>query len=211
MRGFLRRWRVSLWALLWGTAMWVLLWGSLTWSSVIGGVLVAYLVLVFFPLPRVHFRLKVRPVSLVILILRFIYDVVVSSVHVAWLVVRPGPTVRGVVMDMELAGDDVLLQTMTAEMVTLVPGSVAIDLDARNRILTIHALNVTNRVEAESFRHMVRAQEARILRALHPDAEELLHPRKRREAAERLAWHDEERLAVQEAKRRAAREEDEQT
>src|SRR5699024_5559863 len=116
--------------------------------------------------------------------------------EVAWLVVRPGPPARGRVMDMELAGDDVLLQTLVAEMVCLVPGSIVIDLDARNRIITIHALNVTTRAEAESFRHMVRGQEARVLRALHPDAEELLDPRRRREAEEREAAQDARRLAA---------------
>lgn len=201
MSSFLRRFRVAPWALLWGAVMWVLLWGSLTWGNVIGGVVLAYIVLTVFPLPRVHFRLVVRPVALVILVVRFLYDVVRSSIEVAWLVVRPGPVVRGRVMDMELAGDDVLLQTLVAEMVCLVPGSIVIDLDARNRVLTIHALNVNTRAEAEAFRHMVRAQEARVLRALHPDAEELLHPRLRREAQERLAAHDRERLERQERER----------
>lgn len=194
---FLHRWRVPGWSLVWGTVMWVLLWGSLSWANVIGGLLVAYLVLAAFPLPRVHFRLRPRPVHLVILVVRFLYDVVRSSIEVAWLVVRPGPTVRGRVMDMELAGDDVLLQTLVAEMVCLVPGSIVIDLDARNRIITIHALNVKTRAEAESFRHMVRGQEARVLRALHPDAAELLHPRRRREAEEREAAQDARRLATE--------------
>lgn len=200
-QSFFRRWRVAPWPLLWGVVMWVLLWGSLSWANIIGGLVFAYVVLAVFPLPRVHFRLTVRPWPLVVLVARFLFDVVKASLEVAWLVVRPGPPARGRVMDMELAGDDVLLQTLVAEMVCLVPGSIVIDLDARNRVLTIHALNVTNRAEAEAFRHMVRAQEARVLRALHPNAEELLHPRRRREAEERLRAHDEERLARQEARR----------
>lgn len=203
---FVRRWRVSPQAMLWGVVMWVLLWGSLSWANVIGGVVVAYVVLAVFPLPLVHFRLRVRPWPLVVLIVRFLYDVVRASVEVAWLVVRPGPPVRGRVMDMELAGDDVLLQTLVAEMVCLVPGSIVIDMDARNRVLTIHALNVSNRAEAEAFRHMVRAQEARVLRALHPNAEELLDPRRRWEAEARLVAHDAERLSHQED-RRARRDE----
>lgn len=183
----LRRWRVSLGGLAWLAAVWVLLWGALNWGNVLGGLVFGYLVLAFFPLPRVHFRLRPRPWGVVVLLARFLYDVLRASVEVSWLAVRPGKPVRGVVMDMELVGDDVLLQTLTAEMVALVPGSVVIDLDSRERVLTIHALGVRTRAEAERVRHRVRAQEARVLRALHPDAAELLHPRRRREAQARIA------------------------
>lgn len=183
----LRRWRVSVGGLVWLAAVWVLLWGTLSWGNVLGGLVFGYLVLAFFPLPRVHFRLRPRPWAVTVLVSRFLFDVVRASVEVSWLAIRPGRPVRGVVMDMELVGDDVLLQTLTAEMVALVPGSVVIDLDSRARVLTIHALGVRTRAEAERVRHRVRGQEARVLRALHPDAAELLHPRRRREAQARIA------------------------
>lgn len=182
-----RRWRISPWALLWLTLVWVLLWGHLTMMSVISGLVVGFLVLALFPLPHIRLRLRARPIGLVVLTARFLHDLVRASIEVTWLAIRPGPVTRGVVMDMELVGDEPLLQTLTAEMVALVPGSVVIDLDSRSRILTIHALDVSTRTEAEKVRHRVRAQEARVLRALHPDAEELLHPRRRREAQRRAA------------------------
>lgn len=186
-RPWWHRWRVPVGGLVWLTLVWVLLWGSLTWGNVLLGVLLAYLVLLAFPLPAVHLRLRPRPLPLVVLVGRFLWDVVRASVEVAWLAVRPGRTVRGVVMDMELVGDEEILQVLTAEMVALVPGSVVIDLDPESRVLTLHALDVRTRAEAERVRHRVRAQEARVLRALHPDAAELLHPRRRREAQRRAA------------------------
>ncbi|WP_405039071.1 Na+/H+ antiporter subunit E [Serinicoccus sp. LYQ92] len=172
--------RVSPWGVLWLTVVWVLLWGTLDLLNLLGGVLIALLVLVLFPLPRVELRLRVRPLGLLVLLGRFLLDLVRASVEVAWLSVRPGPVASGVVMDLELAGDDPLLQTLTAEMVSLVPGSVVIDLDSGSRVLTLHALNVSTRHQAEKVRHKVRAQEARVLRALHPDPTSLLDPRRRR-------------------------------
>lgn len=171
---------VSPWALTWLTVVWVLLWGSLDPLNILGGVLAGLLVLLLFPLPRVELRLRVRPWRIVLLLGRFLIDLVRASVEVSWLSVRPGPVVSGVVMDLELAGDDPLLQTLTAEMVSLVPGSVVIDLDPATRLLTLHALDVRTRAQAERVRHKVRAQEARVLRALHPDPESLLDPRRRR-------------------------------
>ncbi|WP_298889968.1 Na+/H+ antiporter subunit E [uncultured Serinicoccus sp.] len=171
---------VSPWGLLWLTVVWVLLWGSLNVLNLLGGLLVALLVLVLFPLPRVDLHLRVRPLGLLVLLGRFLLDLVRASVEVAWLSVRPGPVATGVVMDLQLATDDPLLQTLTAEMVSLVPGSVVIELDPGNRVLTLHALNVRTRHQAEQVRHKVRAQEARVLRALHPDPASVLDPRRHR-------------------------------
>lgn len=174
--------RLSWWSVSWLTVVWVLLWGSPSAVVVAGGVLTALLVLVVFPLPRVRVRLRLRPWAFVVLVSRFLADVVVASFQVAWLTVRPGPTIRGAVMDLELAGDDELLQTITAEMTALVPGTVVIDLEPSTRLLTLHALDVSTPRQAKAVRRRVLGQEARVLRALDPRAEQLLNPRTRKEA-----------------------------
>ncbi|MFK5634344.1 Na+/H+ antiporter subunit E [Ornithinimicrobium sp. LYQ103] len=170
----------------WLTLVWMILWGNLGLMTLVSGLVVAVVVLVVFPLPRVRVALVVRPLATLLLVGRFLADVVVASTQVAWLTVRPGIPPGGIVMDLELAGDDELLQTITAEMVGLVPGTVVIDLDPGDRLLTLHALDVTSRRQAQVVRQRVLAQEARVLRAFHPDPASLLDPRRRREA-ERLA------------------------
>lgn len=199
MRFFsLRRLSVSPWALIWLTLVWVLLWGEFNAMNILGGLVVGMVVLVVFPLPHVRIRLRPRLIPLIILVLRFLYDLVRSSVEVAWMTVRRRPNAVGVVMDLELAGDDALLQTLTAQMATLVPGSVAIDVDPENRLLTLHALGVRTRADAERMRRTVRGQEARILRALHPDAEELLNPHLRRERQRKAAADETDRIGDEE-------------
>lgn len=163
--------------------VWVTLMGEVTLGNVIAGLLVALFVQLVFPLPSVTVGLRFRPIAFLILTLRFLWDMTVASVQVAWLSVRPGPTVSGVVVDLRLRSDNDLFQTMTAEMVALVPGTVVIDLDSERRILTLHLLDVTTRREAEVIRHRVMAQEARVLRALDPDPDALLNPRRRREVS----------------------------
>lgn len=202
---FPHRWRVSPWAVLWLTLVWVMLWGAVTPITVVGGALVAVLLLALFPLPHIFVRLRPRPWPLVVLVSRFLYDLVTASIEVAWLALRPGPPPGGVVMDMELMGDDELLQVLTGEMVTLVPGSVVIELDPATRVLTIHALDVRTRQEAERMRRRVRGQEARVLRALHPDAEALLDPRRRREAQQRAAERGPVTEAAEEVRERDGR------
>lgn len=179
MNGRLSRRRVSWGSALWLTAVWVLLWGVPTPVTVVGGLLVAVVVLLLFPLPRVQVRFVVRPLATAVLLGRFLYDLGVASLEVSWLAIAHGPSTRGAVMDIELAGDEELLQTITAEMVALVPGTVVIDLEPHQRLLTLHALNVTNLKEAQTVRRRVLAQEARVLRAFHPDPGSALDPRRR--------------------------------
>lgn len=174
---------ISLAPLLMLTTVWVLLMGQVTLGNIVAGVLVASFVQLIFPLPSVTLGVRFRPVAFVILTVRFLWDMTAASIEVAWLAVRPGPVVHGVVVDLRLRSDNDLFQTITAEMVALVPGTVVIDLDGERRILTLHLLNVTTRQQAEAIRHQVLGQEARVLRAFDPDPEAVLNPRRRREGS----------------------------
>ncbi len=51
-------------------AVWLALWGEVTTGLVVGGILLAVLVLVLFPLPPLQFRLGFHPWSMVVLISR---------------------------------------------------------------------------------------------------------------------------------------------
>lgn len=165
------------------TTVWVLLMGEVTVGNVVAGLLVAFVVQLVFPLPSVTVGVSFRPIGFLVLALRFLWDMATASVQVAWLTVRPGPPVSGVVVDLRLRSDNDLFQTITAEMVALVPGTVVIDLDSERRVLTLHVIDVATRREAEVIRHRVLAQEARVLRAFDPDSESVLKPRRRREVS----------------------------
>lgn len=163
------------------TIVWVLLMGEVTLGNVVAGVIVAFLVQLVFPLPSVTVGVHFRPIRFIVLATRFLWDMTAASIQVAWLAVRPGPVVGGVVVDLRLRSDNELFQTITAEMVALVPGTVVVDLDGERRILTLHLLDVTTRQQAEVIRRRVLAQEARVLRAFDPDPESVLNPRRARE------------------------------
>lgn len=177
--------RVQWLPLTWLTAVWVLLWGNVSVANVLSGIAVAMLVLVAFPLPRMNVGITIRPAAFAVLLGRFAFDLVRASVQVAWVAFRPGPPPRGMVVDMRLRGSNELLQTITSEMVALVPGSVVIDLEPDAKRLTLHVFDASTREEAERTRRRVLRQEARVLRALDPDPDASLDPRRRREAERR--------------------------
>lgn len=151
------------------TVVWVMLWGNLSVANVLAGLLLGSLVLLAFPLPRLVTGVRVRFVPLVKLLVTFNVDLVKASVQVAWQVFRDGSRARGVVFSVQLRGRDVLLMTLTAEMVALVPGTVVIDLDPDDGVLTVHALDVTDEEGVEKARQAILSQEDRVLRALAAD------------------------------------------
>lgn len=160
------------------TIVWVMLMGDITLGNILAGALVAAGIMVVFPLPPVAVGIRPHLVAVVVLVLRFLWDLTVASIQVGWLTVRPGRTVHGVVVDLRLRTSNELLQTITSQMVGLVPGTVVIDMDSQNRLLTLHMLDIDSRDEAEEVRRRVLAQEARVIRALDPDPEAVLDPRR---------------------------------
>ena len=147
--------------------VWTALWGSVSPTVVLLGVIVSAAILLLFPLPTMQFRFGLHPWRSIVLIGRFLWDVVVASVHVAWLAVRPrAPQSR--IARIRLASDSDLLEALTALAVSLVPGSLIIDADSGTRTLTIHVLDADQQTDAE-FAAQVLAQEDRIRRALGAD------------------------------------------
>jgi multicomponent Na+:H+ antiporter subunit E len=144
--------------------VWLALWGKVTVGLVVGGILLAVVVLMAFPLPPLAFRLGFRPWSMLVLIGKFAVDVVAASVQVSYLALRRTPPATDVVT-VELASDSDLIQHLTALAVSLIPGSLIIDADPDKRTLTVHVLYASPR-SADSFIADVRAQERRFLAAL---------------------------------------------
>ncbi|MEG3636946.1 Na+/H+ antiporter subunit E [Micromonospora palythoicola] len=147
-------------------AVWVLLWGTLSWANIIGGLVVAAVLLAVFPLPPVTFAGRLRPLPLLRFWLRFLRDLVVASAQVAWLAVRVGHTPRSAIIAARLRVNTDLNLTLTAEALSLLPGSLILEADRRTGTLYIHVLGVTSRDEVERFRRGVLELEARIIEAI---------------------------------------------
>lgn len=147
-------------------SVWVLLWGNLTVANVLSGLVLGALVLVVFPLPRLIVGIRVRPVPFVVLTATFLTHLVTASVQVAWLAVRPGSYPRNSVLVVQLEGREELFQTVVAEMTSLVPGSIVIDLDADNGRLALHVLGADTPEKVAQMRSNTLRLERRVHAAL---------------------------------------------
>jgi multicomponent Na+:H+ antiporter subunit E len=151
---------------LWLTLVWIMLWGTWSWGNLVTGLIVAVGVTVLLPLPRVVLGTRVHPLGLARFLARFGYDLVASSLHVAWRAIKPGPGPTNAVVAIRLRSRSDLLLTVTSEALTLIPGSIVIEVAPAERTIYAHVFDVTTLEDIDRFRAGVLALEARVIRAL---------------------------------------------
>ncbi|MFJ8577656.1 Na+/H+ antiporter subunit E [Micromonospora sp. NPDC093277] len=150
----------------WLVLIWLLLWGEITWANLLGGLVVGAAVLIFFPLPPVTFGGRLRAGALLILAVTFVGELVTASVHVAAIAVRPGYQPRGAIIAVPLRIGTDLNLALTAELVSLVPGTLILDVDRDRGVLYVHVLDVRRPGDLTDSRDRVLAAERRIVRAV---------------------------------------------
>ncbi|MDT0203461.1 Na+/H+ antiporter subunit E [Nocardioides sp. AE5] len=155
--------------LLWLTLVWMMLWRDFSLGQAAFGFVVALATCLFFPLPRLGMRLHVRVIPLLWLLVRFLVDVIVSSTQVAWATLRSTKNLRNAVVEVDLRTDSDFVLTVVAEMICLIPGSLAIEARRSTHTLFFHAFDVKDEAGVEKFRQRVLDQEARVVRAFGVD------------------------------------------
>lgn len=151
--------------LVWLVLVWMLLWGTWSWANLISGTVLALVATVLLPLPPVVGGTRLHPVGLLVFLGHFVVDLVLSAAQVAWLTIRPGAVDRSAIIRVQMRTDSDLLLTIVAEALTLVPGSLVIDMDRGERTLSLHILHVRDLGDVERRRAAVLAEEERVVRA----------------------------------------------
>ncbi|MEU3251158.1 Na+/H+ antiporter subunit E [Streptomyces sp. NPDC006997] len=149
----------------WLWVLWVLLWGSLGPLVLAGGLVVAVAVVVAFPLPPVR-GWAPRPLGVVRLLARLFADLVGSGAVVAWQAVRYGPRTTAAIVEVPLRADSDLLVTAVAEVTTMAPGALVMEIDRGRRRLYVHALPVRDARDVEERRRQARSVEDSVARAM---------------------------------------------
>lgn len=146
--------------------LWAALFGDFSVGNLVAGLLLAALILLVFPMPPAISRLRVRPWATVVLVAHFAVDLVVASLEVAYKAVRPGYRPMGRIVRVPLRDDADLTRVITAELCSLVPGSLVVDLDPTTGELTLHLFDVRTPEALAAAVEQVHRQEDRVLRAL---------------------------------------------
>lgn len=100
-----------------------------------------------------------------VLLLRFLWQVLVSGVATARVVLRPGPLPRAGLIRMEYAPMSPAGAALLGCLVTLTPGTTVIDIDPARREMLLHLLDV---VQAEAAVASIREEFEQYLARLLP-------------------------------------------
>lgn len=102
--------------------------------------------------------------SWVRLIALFIRELVLSALQVAWLVIQPQLKLRPGFIAYPLTVTSDAQITLLANLVTLTPGTLSVDVSDDRKTLYIHALDVADREVV--INHIAAGFETAVLRAL---------------------------------------------
>lgn len=158
-------------AVAWLVVLWLLLWGRVTPGLVVTGLLVGGLAIALFPLPTLGIEGRVRPVAAVRVALRFAFDVVRASIEVAALAFRRDQEAPTAVIGVPLVTRSDLMLTLVAETLSLVPGSLVVEIDRHDAIVYLHLIGVRDRGQVERERRRAQETEARMIRAFGSPAD----------------------------------------
>lgn len=162
--------------------VWVVLWGQVNLVTVVGGVLMGILVTVLFPLPSIGWAGRPHPWALLVLLGHLVKDLAVASFRLAVFAFGRDMPSPGIVR-VDLKADSDLYQVNTAELVSVVPGTIVVDARQRSRILYLHVFDMPKDSTRDEVVADTLALEKRVVRALGSRAEF--------EALDREVPHDE--------------------
>ncbi|MGO3884957.1 MAG: Na+/H+ antiporter subunit E, partial [Mycetocola sp.] len=107
----------------------------------------------------------------VVFFARILWDIMVASLHIAWMVVKPGKLKHNAIIAVQLHTRSDLILAWTAEAVSIVPGSIIVDQDRETSTLYIHAIDVDTEDDINDLIRSVMATERRMLLAIGSPSE----------------------------------------
>ena len=159
----MRRNLLRIWVVCWLVLVWILLWGTFSAANILSGLLVALVIILLLPLPAVPVEGRVHPLSLLRLIATVAYYLVLSSVQVAYLAIKPGPPPLSAVLRAHLAVKSDLVLALAVNIFNLIPGSIVLEIDQNRRMLYMHVIDVGDEPAVARFYSQVAEVERMLI------------------------------------------------
>ena len=164
--------------------LWVFLWDHVDVLTITTGVVLAVAVTRALYLPPVLLSGRFNPWRGLLLGLRMMFDVTVASLQVAVLAIDPRWKPMNSIIAVQLLTRSDLVTTLTAEAISVVPGTVVVDIDRERGLLYLHALGTRTHADIDRVRRDVLGTEERIVLAIgtHAQAVSVREARRERRA-----------------------------
>jgi multicomponent Na+:H+ antiporter subunit E len=166
----LRKVLLRAWVLCWLMLVWVLLWGDVSAANVLGGLAVGLAITVLLPLPPVPIEGRLHPLSLLRLVIQVAYYLVMSSIQVAWIAIKPGPPPRSAVLRVHFALKSDLVLALAANIMNLIPGGIVLEIDQTRRMFYVHVLDASTDRAVHRFYHQAAEVERLLIATFEREA-----------------------------------------
>ena len=113
---------------------------------------------------------RLHPLSLLRLVVYVGYQLVLSSLQVAWLAIKPGPPPLTAVLRARLSIKSDLVLALAANILTIIPGSMVLEIDQERRLIYVHVIDVGNEKAVARFYQQVAQIERLLIAAFERDA-----------------------------------------
>lgn len=144
--------------------IWTALWGNLSGTNLLIGFIFGYLVLAFGLRDIPEFaRYAARAPRLIRFFFYFIGELVKSNLKVAYDVLAPNPRMRPAVIAFPLEAKTDGEITILANLISLTPGTLSLDVSRDRKVLYIHAMYFDG---DEPTRQSLREFEQRVLEVM---------------------------------------------
>jgi multicomponent Na+:H+ antiporter subunit E len=152
--------------IVWLVLAWGAIWQDFSIGNLVFGLILALIIVNVFYLPPVRLSGRLNVLWAAWFLVKFLWLIMLGSLEVFWLAVRPGPPPQSAVISVPLRVADDLLVTGVGQVVSLIPGSLVIEVDRRNATIYFHVIDVGSEEAAERFRGSVRRMEELLIRVM---------------------------------------------
>jgi multicomponent Na+:H+ antiporter subunit E len=126
------------------TLAWIVLTGYYTPANVLLGIVLSAFASSFARETRRRREIVLRPLRIAELILLFLYELLLSGYRVARLVLSPRMELKPGIFAYPLKVDRNFEITLLANLITLTPGTLSVDVSADRRTLFVHAIDCSD-------------------------------------------------------------------
>lgn len=144
--------------------IWAGITGVFTPGNILIGFVLGFLILIFSDRAteeRSHIIVAARTIDFALF---FLWDLIIANMRMVYTVLSPSPTMRPGIIAVPLDAKTDLEITLVANLISLTPGTLSIDVSSDRKTLYIHEMFVD---DVETLRSDVkRHYEHRLLRAL---------------------------------------------
>lgn len=166
----MRTYVLRAWMLCWLILVWVLLWGNISAANILSGLAIALIITLWLPLPPVPVEGRLHPLPLLRLVFTVAYWLLVSSVQVAALALRPTPPMSAVLRAHLNIKSDLVL-ALAVNILNLTPGNIVLEIDQARRMIYVHVLDVASERGVNAFHRQVDQLQSLLVAAFERDSD----------------------------------------